>query len=86
MVTVLDCGFGNLKSVQKAFEHLGEEVLVTQHPKDIEKASSLVFPGQGAFDQAMAFLDQHNLRHILCDYIKSNRPFLGICLGFPSVV
>jgi len=82
MITVLDYGVGNIASVQKAFEHLGHTVNVTQNPNDIDASTFLVVPGQGAIKQALTALTDLNLKEPLLNYLKAERPFLGICLGF----
>ncbi|NQY73512.1 MAG: imidazole glycerol phosphate synthase subunit HisH [Candidatus Margulisbacteria bacterium] len=82
MVTIIDYGAGNLKSVQKAFEHLGETVLVTSDKAQIQKAKKLVFPGQGAFGFGMSELQKKDLIQPIKDHILAKKPFLGICLGF----
>ena len=56
MIVVVDYGEGNVRSVQKAFEHLGQPTIISQDPEDISRASHLVVPGQGAFKQAMTSL------------------------------
>ncbi len=73
---------GNLRSVSKAFEHLGADVRVTSRPEDISQARKLVLPGVGAFEDGMEGLRRFNLTDPLKDYLRSAvRPFLGICLG-----
>ena len=81
-ITILDYGVGNLKSVQKAFEYLGESTLITNDPEDINNATKLVFPGQGACGQAMVYLKARYLIEPVTQFIRCGRPFLGICLGF----
>jgi imidazole glycerol-phosphate synthase subunit HisH len=81
-ITILDYGVGNLKSVQKAFEYLGESTLITNDPEDINCATKLVFPGQGACGQAMVYLKSKHLIQPVTQFIRRGRPFLGICLGF----
>lgn len=82
MISIVDYGMGNLRSVSKAFETQGFEVSVTSSPDDINKASGLVLPGVGAFGECMANLKRLGLIEPIKDYINSGRPFLGICLGF----
>jgi imidazole glycerol phosphate synthase glutamine amidotransferase subunit len=81
-ITIVDYGVGNLKSVQKAVEHLGESVLVTDNPDDIRRATKLIFPGQGACGHAMSYLKSKKLIDPIVQFIESQNPFLGICLGF----
>ena len=82
MITILDYGEGNLSSVQKAFEYLNQSVKISSSVTDIEFATHLVVPGQGAFNQIMTQLTTKQLIKPLTDYIKSGKKFLGICLGF----
>ena len=72
---------GNLRSVQKAFEHIGEPAEICSSPTALASASRIVLPGVGAFRDAIAALHQHDLVNVLRDYIAADRPFLGICLG-----
>jgi len=81
MIVVLDYGMGNLRSVSKALEHLGAEVKVSSNPRDLEKAKKLVLPGVGAFGDAASELKTLKLFDPIRDYLKNQRPFLGICLG-----
>ncbi|MFH1857644.1 MAG: imidazole glycerol phosphate synthase subunit HisH, partial [Candidatus Omnitrophota bacterium] len=81
MITIVDYGMGNLRSVAKAFERLGIAVCLTQKSQDIAKAEKLVLPGVGAFGDAVRNLEALRLREPLLDFLKGDRPFLGICLG-----
>ncbi len=81
MLTIVDYGMGNLRSVQKAFERVGCEALITSDPEDIERASKLVLPGVGAFGDAVKNLKRAGLIGPIVDSIESGIPFLGICLG-----
>lgn len=78
---VVDYGSGNLRSVQKAFEHVGVDVEVGRDPGRIASASAVVLPGVGAFGAAMAQLEQLGLVAPILDRIKAGVPFLGVCLG-----
>ena len=80
-VVVVDYGMGNLRSVAKALERVGAQVLVSSRPRDVEHAERLVVPGVGAFAAAMAELHQRDLVEPLRRYLEEDRPFLGICLG-----
>ena len=82
MITIVDYGMGNLRSVSKAFETQGFDVSVTSSPEEINKACGLVLPGVGAFGECMNNLGRLGLVEPIKDYINSGRPFLGICLGF----
>jgi glutamine amidotransferase len=78
---IIDYGMGNLRSVQKAFERVGEPAIISSDAAAIAAASRLVLPGVGAFRDAIAALRQHDLIGVITDHIASDRPFLGICLG-----
>lgn len=81
-VNVLDYGVGNLGSVRNALRFLGVDASVTSDARLIDVADLLVVPGQGAAGDAMAALKSHGLVALLQDYIRSGRPYLGICLGY----
>jgi imidazole glycerol phosphate synthase glutamine amidotransferase subunit len=81
MITVVDYGMGNLRNVRRAFESLGEEVLITSSAAAIEDAGTLVLPGVGAFGEAVRRIDALGLRKPLMQYAAQARPLLGICLG-----
>ncbi|OMO89892.1 Histidine biosynthesis, HisF [Corchorus olitorius] len=81
VVTLLDYGAGNVRSVRNAIHHLGYEIEDVRTPKDILNADRLIFPGVGAFASAMDILAKTGMAEALCTYIKDDRPFLGICLG-----
>ena len=81
MIALIDYGAGNLKSVQKAFAHLGEPVTLTADKDEILAAQAAVLPGVGAFGDAMASLNQRGLAPVIRSFVETGRPFLGICLG-----
>jgi len=81
MITIIDYGMGNLRSVSKAFEKQGFEVLVTGDSEKISGASGLVLPGVGHFGACIRNLQQLELLDPIGYHIKSGKPFLGICLG-----
>lgn len=85
MITVLDYGAGNVRSVINAIERLGESVRVTSRGEDILQADKLVFPGVGAFGSMMDILQKKELTTPLITYLKADRPFLGICLGMQAL-
>ena len=73
---------GNLLSVQKALEYLGEDVRIISAPKNLQNAERLVLPGVGAFPDAMANLERHGWQDALhVEVFEKKKPFLGICLG-----
>jgi glutamine amidotransferase len=78
---VVDYGAGNLRSVQKAFEHVGVEAVISADRRAIGAAPALVLPGVGAFGAAMARLDRQGLVEPILDRIRAGVPFLGVCLG-----
>jgi glutamine amidotransferase len=81
MIAIIDYGVGNLRSVQKAFEAVGQQAEVTSDKAVIEAASHVVLPGVGAFGEAAATLRSHGLEDVARDAALSGRPFLGICVG-----
>ena len=85
MITLLDYGAGNVRSVINAIESLGEKVKVVSHVDDIFSAENLVFPGVGNFGSMMHILNKKNYVNALRDFLLSDRPFLGICLGLHAL-
>ena len=81
MITVVDYGMGNLRSVQKALELFCPNVKISSSPQDILASDKLVLPGVGAFDKAMEELKERNLAEAIVKFIEKGRPFLGVCLG-----
>lgn len=85
MITLLDYGAGNVRSVINAIEALGENVKVVRTAEDILSAERLVFPGVGAFGSMMLRLQEKGFVAPLTAYLRSDRPFLGICLGLQAL-
>ncbi|HEY5649039.1 MAG TPA: imidazole glycerol phosphate synthase subunit HisH [Nitrospiria bacterium] len=81
MISIVDYGMGNLRSVAKAFERLGFPARVTRDPGVIEDAGHVVLPGVGAFPDCMKNLDRYGLIRPVQKALESGKPFLGICLG-----
>ncbi|MER3447138.1 MAG: imidazole glycerol phosphate synthase subunit HisH [Candidatus Dadabacteria bacterium] len=81
MISIVDYGMGNLRSVKKAFESLGFSVALTRDPEGILSSSGLVLPGVGAFGDCMKNLEEYGLSEPIRKFIYSGKPFLGICLG-----
>jgi len=81
VITVVDYGMGNLRNVQRAFEHIGQHVLVSSAVRDIERAEKLVLPGVGAFGEAVRRIENLGIRTSLLRHVDSGKPLLGICLG-----
>ncbi len=81
MIAIIDYGMGNLRSVQKAFEKVGHEAIVTSDAAQVAAASKVVLPGVGAFEDCIAELHRCNLVQSVHEAVDSGKPFLGICLG-----
>lgn len=81
MIAVIDYDAGNLKSVEKALEFLGEESCITRDHKEILAADKVVLPGVGAFGEAMGHLKKYGLDKVIHEVVSRQTPFLGICLG-----
>ncbi len=81
MIAIIDYQMGNLRSVQKGFEKVGHEAVITSDPRELERAAKIVLPGVGAFGDAIAELERRELVSPIKDAIASGKPFLGICLG-----
>ena len=80
-IAVLDYGIGNLRSAQKALEHVGADAVLTADPSEIAAARAVVLPGVGAFGACMDALRACGLDTVALDAAASARPFLGICVG-----
>jgi glutamine amidotransferase len=80
-IVIVDYGMGNLRSVQKALEHVGHVAHISSSPAEVATASKLILPGVGAFRDAIARLNNTGLSEPIRSFIASGRPFLGICLG-----
>jgi imidazole glycerol-phosphate synthase subunit HisH len=81
MITIIDYGMGNLRSVEKAFARTGHVAAITHDPAVLADASKLVLPGVGAFRDAIAALESRGLIEPIRAAIALDKPFLGICLG-----
>lgn len=81
MIAIIDYGMGNLRSVQKAFEFLGFEAVISDDPKVIEGADKVVLPGVGAFCDAIKTIREKGIDKVIYKIVEQNKPFLGICLG-----
>ena len=81
MIAIIDYGMGNLRSVQKGFEKVGQQAVITCDAAEIAAADRVVLPGVGAFGDAMSELQTRGLIPSIRQAIDSGRPFLGICLG-----
>ena len=81
MVAIIDYDAGNIKSVEKAMQLLGQEVKITRERDEIMAADHVILPGVGAFGDAMEKLHQYGLVEVIHEVTKKGTPFLGICLG-----
>ena len=81
MIAIIDYGMGNLRSVQKAFEFLGFEAVITDDVNVIEKADKVVLPGVGAFCDAIKTIREKGIDKVLKTVVENKTPLLGICLG-----
>ena len=81
MIAIIDYDAGNLKSVEKALQSLGEDVLVTRDRQELLSADKVILPGVGNFGDAMEKLEGFGLVNVIQDVIRQGKPFLGICLG-----
>jgi glutamine amidotransferase len=81
VIAILDYGMGNLRSVEKAFEHVGAETEITYAPERIRAADGLVLPGVGAFPKAMQAIRERRIDELVDERRAAGVPILGICLG-----
>lgn len=81
MIAIIDYDAGNIKSVEKALQYLGEEAVITRDAGEILMADKVVLPGVGAFGDAMEKLNRYGLVPVIHEVVEKGIPFLGICLG-----
>ena len=81
MIALIDYDAGNIKSVEKAFQSLGKEVVLTRDPEVLKRADHVVLPGVGNFGDAMENLNRYHLVPVIHEIVEKGTPFLGICLG-----
>ena len=81
MIAIIDYDAGNIKSVEKALIHLGEEPVITRDKEVILSSDKVILPGVGAFGDAMAKLKEYGLIDVIQKVVEKKTPFLGICLG-----
>ena len=86
MIAIIDYDAGNLRSVEKALEALGQQVIVTKDAETIRQAEKVILPGVGAFGDAMANLQRLGLVEVIRETAASGKPFLGICFSEAMVV
>jgi glutamine amidotransferase len=84
-LAVIDYGMGNLRSVVRAWQHVGADAYLVASPEEVGRADALIFPGQGAIVDAMRLLEQNGFDRVICDWIAADRPFFGICLGLQAL-
>jgi glutamine amidotransferase len=85
VIALLDYGSGNLPSVHKALLKVGADVRIAQTSGEIGEARAMVLPGVGAFDDCINALRKQELLEAARDFIKSGKPFLGICVGYQAL-
>ena len=81
MISIIDYDAGNIKSVEKAIQFLGEDVRITRDKNEILESDRVIMPGVGAFGLAMEKLRSYGLEDVIHQYVSTGKPFLGICLG-----
>lgn len=80
-IVMIDYGASNIRSAQKAFEHIGASITLTADPHIVQQANKLVLPGVGAFGAGIDALRARNLDEVICEKVQQGVPLLGICLG-----
>lgn len=86
MISILDYGMGNLRSVQKAFEQQGVDAAIITTSAEVAAAHKLILPGVGAYRDAMATLHKKGLVDPIRRHVEAGKPLLGICLGMQLLV
>jgi len=81
MIAIIDYNAGNITSVARALQNIGQEFVVTNDTQKLEAASHAIFPGVGAAGEAMAYLREKKLDSWLINWVKTGKPLMGICLG-----
>ena len=81
MIAIIDYGAGNIRSIEKALEHVGAAVQVTDDPSVVTRAQAVVLPGVGSGGAAMARMTERGLDDAIRQATQEGKPFLGICLG-----
>ena len=85
MITVIDYGAGNLRSVENALKHLQASFTITSQPADVDLATAILLPGVGHFGQMMRSLDLLEITPVLRKAIRRGVPYFGICLGMHAL-
>mgnify|MGYP000373378324 CR=1 FL=1 len=81
MIAIIDYDAGNIRSVEKALNFLGQEAIVTRKKEQILGADKVILPGVGSFGDAMDKIRQYGLEKVIRQVAENGTPFLGICLG-----
>ena len=81
MIAIIDYDAGNIKSVEKAMNYLGQEAVITRDRDVILASDKVILPGVGAFGDAMEKIKEYHLTNVIYDVVEQKKPFLGICLG-----
>ena len=81
MITIIDYGIGNLRSIERAFQHVRPDVVRTDDPDLIRAADHLVLPGVGAFGACIQEVRQRGLEQPIMETVARQVPFIGICVG-----
>ncbi len=85
MIALIDYGAGNLRSVYKALKFVDADVQIVTYPEEMKDARAVVLPGVGAFDDCMNALQRQDLIQGAREFIRTGRPFLGICVGYQAL-
>jgi glutamine amidotransferase len=85
MIALIDYDSGNLRSAQKALLKVGADVRVVRRPDELKEAAGVVLPGVGAFDDCVNAMQKQELLEAIREYIRTGRPFLGICVGYQAL-
>lgn len=85
MIALIDYGSGNLRSVHKALLEAGATVRIARNPEETAGAGAMVLPGVGAFDDCIQALRRQALLDGAIEFIRTGRPFLGICVGYQAL-
>lgn len=81
MIAIVDYDAGNLRSVEKALNYIGQEAIITRNQQMIHNADKVILPGVGSFGDAITKLHHYHLVEVIKEVIEKKKPFLGICLG-----
>lgn len=81
MIAIIDYDAGNIKSVEKAINYLGQDAVITRDRDVILASDKVILPGVGAFEIAMQKIKEYNLANVIYDVVDQKKPFIGICLG-----